>query len=217
RHQRPNWPAPADAAARREWRRRGAQRWSSNSFGPGPKPSQPSAHQHAEEVRTDEIAARSDPVPPRTPPANDQGLRYEPRRPRHIQKYSQTPNNAAVTALTSADTPASAISIYGCSNDGSIRRDPENVEVVRSARHRGDRRAGDGCARRHNVRRGVVTPALTRRAGPPLRSDRTTVSRPKQFQAKRIAGNHIQCRRRGGPQVRPCLIGQEMAGDVVPH
>jgi len=28
---------------------------------------------------------------------------------------SQTPNNAAVTAPTSADTPASAIPIYGCS------------------------------------------------------------------------------------------------------
>src|SRR4029077_7499691 len=96
-------------------RRRGAQRWSSNSFDPGPTPSQPSAHQHAEEVRTDEIAARPEPFPPRPPPASDQGLRYEPRRPRHIQKYSQTPNNAAVTALTSADTPASAISIYGCS------------------------------------------------------------------------------------------------------
>jgi hypothetical protein len=34
-----------------------------------------------------------------------QGLRYEPRRPRHIQMSSQTPNNAPVTASTSADTP----------------------------------------------------------------------------------------------------------------
>ncbi len=48
-------------------------------------------------------------------PDTHQGLRYEPRRPRHIQMCSQTPNNAAVTAPTSADTPASAIPIYGCS------------------------------------------------------------------------------------------------------
>ena len=45
-----------------------------------------------------EIAARSDRSPPRTPSATDQGLRYEPRRPRRIQLSSQTPNNAAVTA-----------------------------------------------------------------------------------------------------------------------
>ncbi len=32
---------------------------------------------------TGEIAARSDRSPPRTPSATDQGLRYEPRRPRH--------------------------------------------------------------------------------------------------------------------------------------
>ncbi|MEQ0683250.1 hypothetical protein ABLO03_13460, partial [Mycobacterium tuberculosis] len=52
-------------------------------------------------------------------PATDQGLRYEPRRPPHIEKLSQTENNAAVTALTSADTPASAIPIYGCSTSYS--------------------------------------------------------------------------------------------------
>jgi Asp-tRNA(Asn)/Glu-tRNA(Gln) amidotransferase A subunit family amidase len=33
------------------------------------------------------------------------GLKPEPRRPRQIQVSSQTPNEAAVTALTSADTP----------------------------------------------------------------------------------------------------------------
>ncbi len=48
--------------------------------------------------------------------------RYEPRRPRHIEKLSQTPNNAAVTAPTSADTPASAIPIYGCSTTRRPRR-----------------------------------------------------------------------------------------------
>ena len=69
------------------------------------RPSQPSVRRHAAAVRSDEIAARCDPGPPRTPSATDQGLRYEPRRPRRIQMSSQTPNNAAVTALTSADTP----------------------------------------------------------------------------------------------------------------
>jgi hypothetical protein len=34
---------------------------------------------------------------------------------------SQTPNNAAVTASTSADTPASAIPIYGCSISRRVR------------------------------------------------------------------------------------------------
>jgi hypothetical protein len=68
------------------------------------RPSQPSTPRHAAVVRSDEIAARSDRSPRRTPTGTDQGLRYEPRRPRHIQMCSQTPNNAAVTAPTSADT-----------------------------------------------------------------------------------------------------------------
>src|SRR5258705_13952087 len=38
-------------------------------------------------------------------------------RPRLIQLSSQTPNNAAVPAPPSADTPASVIAIYGCSTD----------------------------------------------------------------------------------------------------
>ncbi len=87
-------------------RDRGARRSSSNSCGPNPRPSQPSARQHA--ARGSKRAkSRRDPIqsPPRTLPATDQGLRYEPRRPRLILLSSQTPNNAAVTALTSADTP----------------------------------------------------------------------------------------------------------------
>ena len=40
---------------------------------------------------------------------------YEPRRPRLIQVSSQTPNNAAVTASTSADTPRNPN--YGCSSN----------------------------------------------------------------------------------------------------
>ena len=60
----------------------------------------------AQAARNGQNAARSDRSPPRTQPAIGQGLRYEPRRPRQIQMCSQTPNNAAVTALTSADTPA---------------------------------------------------------------------------------------------------------------
>ena len=68
----------------------------------------PSVRRHAVAVRSDEIAARSGRSPPRTPSATDQGLRYEPRRPRRIRLSSQTLNNAAVTAPTSADTPATA-------------------------------------------------------------------------------------------------------------
>ena len=56
-------------------------------------------------VRSGRNAARSGRSPPKTPSTTDQGLRYEPRRPRHIQMSSQTPNNAPVTAPTSADTP----------------------------------------------------------------------------------------------------------------
>src|SRR6185312_4658251 len=88
--------------------------------GPNPRPSPPSVHRHAEEVQTDETAARCDPAPPRTPPATDQGLRYEPRRPRHIQMSSQTPNNAAVTALTSADTPNHSNHDLGGSGAGAV-------------------------------------------------------------------------------------------------
>ena len=92
-----------------------------NTCGHGPvdqrdsRPSRTSTPRHAEVVRSDEIAARSDRSLQRTPTATDQGLRCEPRRPRRIRLSSQTLNNAAVAAPTSADTPTSAIPIYGCS------------------------------------------------------------------------------------------------------
>src|SRR4030088_2479852 len=85
-----------------------------------PKPSRPSIRRHGARVRTGRNAPRSDRSPPRTPSTTDPGLRYEPRRPRLIQLSSQTPNNAAVTAPTSADTPASVIAIYGCSTRARI-------------------------------------------------------------------------------------------------
>jgi SAM-dependent methyltransferase len=67
---------------------------------------------------TEQTAAPHDREPHQTPHASVQRLRYEPRRPRLIQMSSQTPNNAAVTPSTSADTPQAAI--YGCSTS---RRD----------------------------------------------------------------------------------------------
>src|SRR6185312_16594937 len=87
------------------WHRRGARRSSSNSCDPAPRPFPTSARQHGAVVHTARIAARSGRSPPRTPSTTDQGLRCEPRRPRRIQLSSQTPNDAAVTAPTSADTP----------------------------------------------------------------------------------------------------------------
>ena len=87
------------------WPRRGVRRSSSNSCDPDPRPSLPSTRRHAAAVHTGRNAARSDRSPPRTPSTTDQGLPYEPRRPRPILESSQTPNNAAVTAPTSADTP----------------------------------------------------------------------------------------------------------------
>ncbi len=101
----PSWPAPTGAAAHQGWSRHDVRRWSSNSCGPSQRPSRPSAHRYGAAAHTGRNAARSDPSPPKTPTTTDPGLRYEPRRPRPIQMYSQTPNNAAVTALTSADTP----------------------------------------------------------------------------------------------------------------
>lgn len=56
-------------------------------------------------ARSGKTAARSDRSPHQTQSTTDQALRCEPRRPRQLQESSQTPNDAAVTASTSADTP----------------------------------------------------------------------------------------------------------------
>ena len=100
--------------------RRDARRSSSNSCGPGPRPSRASTRRHDAAVRSGRNAARSDRSPPRTQSTTDQGLRYEPRRPRHIQMSSQTPNNAAVTAPTSADTPVISNPDLGGSGAGAV-------------------------------------------------------------------------------------------------
>ena len=63
--------------------------------------------------RTGKTATRHDREPHQNPHASVLRLRYEPRRPRLILLSSQAPNNAAVTAPTSADTPHATI--YGCS------------------------------------------------------------------------------------------------------
>jgi hypothetical protein len=102
---RPISPSTADAATRRGWHRRDVRRPSSNSCDPAPRPFPTSARQHGAAAHKGQNAARSDRSPPRTPSTTDQRLRYEPRRPRRIQLSSQTPNDAAVTAPTSADTP----------------------------------------------------------------------------------------------------------------
>ena len=99
---------------------RGARRSSSNSCGPAPRPSRASTRPHAAAARSGRNAARSDRSPPRTQSTTDQGLRYEPRRPRHIQLSSQTPNNAAVTAPTSADTPNHPDHDLGGSGAGAV-------------------------------------------------------------------------------------------------
>ena len=79
---RPISPVTADAATRRGSHRRGARRSSSSSCGPAPRPSRASTQPHAATARTGQTAARSDRSPPRTQSTTDQGLRYEPRRPR---------------------------------------------------------------------------------------------------------------------------------------
>ena len=81
---------------------------------------EPSTHRHDARVHTGQTAARSGRSPPRTRSTTDQGLRYEPRRPRHIQMSSQTPNNAAVTASTSADTPQHDNPELGGSGAGAV-------------------------------------------------------------------------------------------------
>src|SRR4029078_13703499 len=67
-----------------------------------------------------QIAARSGRSSTSTRTTTDQGLRYEPRRPRHIQMCSQTPNNAAVTASTSADTPETPNPELGGAGAGAV-------------------------------------------------------------------------------------------------
>ena len=79
-----------------------------------------STHRHDARVRSGQTAARSGRSPPRTRSTTGQGLRYEPRRPRHIQMSSQTPNNAAVTASTSADTPQHDNPELGGSGAGAV-------------------------------------------------------------------------------------------------
>src|SRR5271169_3790329 len=105
RRRHPSWLVPVGAAAHQGWQHRGVRRWSSNSCAPSQRPSRPSAQRHDAAARIERNAGRFDRSPPRTQTTTDPGLRYEPRRPQPIQMYSQTPNNAAVAALTSADTP----------------------------------------------------------------------------------------------------------------
>ena len=101
------------------------------------QPRQHPQHQpgrRAAAARTGQTAARSGRSPRRTPSTTDQGLRYEPRRPRRIRCSSQTPNDAAVTAPTSADTPTyrdTQVTIYGCSTTGAS---PQPDEACRWSR-----------------------------------------------------------------------------------
>jgi hypothetical protein len=72
-------------------------------------------------------ATRHGREPHQTPHASVQRLRYEPRL---ILLSSETPNNAAVTASTSADTPHATI--YGCSNS-ILRHVRAETDVIRSS------------------------------------------------------------------------------------